>query len=51
MTPSAIVCIRSIRVITERLKRSPSTISRELHRYSNCSPEEVQARYQVNKSN
>ena len=41
----------SIRQIAKRLKRSPSTISRELRRHTNCSPEKAQARYQVNKSN
>ena len=28
----------SIRQIANRLKRSPSTISRELRRHTNCSP-------------
>ncbi|RKQ13341.1 helix-turn-helix domain-containing protein, partial [Ureibacillus endophyticus] len=40
----------SIRQIAEFLKRSPSTISRELRRHLNCSPEEAQARYHSNKS-
>ena len=41
----------SIRRIALRLKRSPSTISRELRRHTNCSIEEAHARYQTNKSN
>ena len=41
----------SIRKIAVRLNRSPSTISRELHRHENCSAEEAHARYQVSKSN
>lgn len=41
----------SIRQIANFIKRSPSTISRELRRHTNCSPEEAQTRYQVNKSN
>ncbi|RKQ12324.1 IS30 family transposase [Ureibacillus endophyticus] len=40
----------SIRQIAKFIKRSPSTISRELRRHTNCSPEEAQTRYQVNKS-
>lgn len=41
----------SIRQIAERINRNPSTISRELRRHVNCSPEEAQARYQTKKSN
>ena len=41
----------SIRRIAVCLKRSPSTISRELRRHTDCSAEEAQARYQTNKSN
>lgn len=41
----------SIRQIAEFLKRSPSTISRELQRHIHCTPEKAQARYQANKSN
>jgi len=41
----------SIRAIAKQLKRSPSTISRELCRHANRTPEEAQARYQANKSN
>lgn len=40
----------SIRQIAKFIKRSPSRISRELRRHTNCSPEEAQTRYQVNKS-
>lgn len=41
----------SIRETAKCLKRSPSTISRELKRHVNCTAEEAQARYQSNKSN
>ena len=41
----------SIRQIADRLKRNPSTISRELRRHTNYSSEEAQTRYQINKSN
>lgn len=40
----------SVREIAKRMKRSPSTISREIRRHKNCSVEEAQARYQANKS-
>ena len=40
----------SIRQIAKFLKRSPSTISRELQRHTNCTPEKAQTRYQANKS-
>lgn len=41
----------SLREIAARLKRSPSTISRELRRHANCTIEEAQTRYHTNKSN
>lgn len=41
----------SIRKIAKQLKRAPSTISRELKRHAACTPEEAQARYEINKSN
>ena len=41
----------SKREIAERLKRSPSTISRELNRHINWSPEVAHHHYQTNKSN
>ena len=41
----------SLREIASRLKRSPSTISRELRRHANCTIEQAQVRYQTNKSN
>ena len=41
----------SIRAIAKRIHRAPSTISRELRRHQNCTAEEAQIRYQVNKSN
>ena len=40
----------SIRQIAGFLKRSPSTILRELSRHANYSPEKAQNRYQTNKS-
>lgn len=40
----------SISQMANFIKRSPSTISRELRQHTNCSPEEAQSRYQVNKS-
>lgn len=39
----------SIRQMVDRMKRSPSTISKELQHHKNCSPEEAQTRYQANK--
>lgn len=41
----------SIRSISKKINRSPSTISRELRRHPNCTAEEAQVRYQANKSN
>jgi len=41
----------SIRAIAKQIKRSPSTVSRELKRHFNCSVEVAQKRYKVNKSN
>lgn len=41
----------SLREIASRLKRSPSTISRELRRHANYTVEEAQASYHTNKSN
>ena len=40
-----------IRAIAHRLKRHPSTISRELTRHAGCSADQAQARYQENKAN
>ena len=41
----------SKREIARQLKRSPSTISRELKRYTNWSAEVAHNHYQANKSN
>ncbi|WP_019416084.1 IS30 family transposase [Paenisporosarcina sp. TG20] len=41
----------TIRQVAERLNRHPSTISRELKRYPDCTAEVAQQRYQARKSN
>lgn len=40
----------SIRAIAHKLKRQPSTISRELTRHAGCSADQAQARYRENKT-